>query len=312
MIATIVLYLQLQRYAPPAASAIPTYMYSAPAEYLQVGIASPLQRPYLCTITYCNTYSWKMKEKDVSLAAQTPRQVIDNRMNKTSKYTEVDKMYDLIAADYSMLLVMHRFGIALGIGEKTIKEVCKQNNVHCPTFLTVVNFLLDDSLLQPDAGRNIAIAPLMKYLQRSHDYFLNFRLPQIRCQLQEALADDSPCDVSFVILRFFDEYAGEVNKHMSYEEKTVFPYVQHLLEGRKEARYNIGIFRKRHDQIDSKLSELKNILIKYYPGAGNNLLTDVLFNILSCEKDLASHCKMEDYLLTPAILELEKTIPHTP
>lgn len=229
-------------------------------------------------------------------------------MNKRSKYSESDKMYDLITADYSMLLVMHRFGIAMGIGEKSIKEVCKQNNVDCKTFLTVVNFLLDDTLLLPDAGRDISVAPLMKYLQRSHDYFLNFRLPHIRRKLKEALKDDCPPDVAFVILRFFDEYAGEVNKHMAYEEKTVFPYVQHLLEGRKEAKYNIGIFRKRHDQIDSKLSELKNILIKYYPGTSNNLLTSVLFNILACENDLASHCKMEDYLFTPAIMELEKTI----
>lgn len=247
-----------------------------------------------------------MKENDVPLAVQTPKQVTDMLINKTGKYTETDKMYDLITADYSMLLVMHRFGIAMGIGEKSIKEVCKQNNVDCKTFLAVVNFLVDDTLLLPDAGKELSIESLVGYLQRSHDYFLNFRLPHLRRKLEKAIEADCPQDVAFVILRFFDEYAAEVNKHMAYEEKTVFPYVRDLIHGQKDRKYNIGIFRKRHDQVDSKLTELKNILIKYYPGASSNLLNTVLFDILSCEKDLASHCKMEDYLFTPAILEIEK------
>ncbi len=247
-----------------------------------------------------------MEEKEVSLVVQTPQQVTKKSMHKTGKYTETDKMSDLITNDYSMLLVMHRFGIAMGIGEKSIKEVCKQNNVDCDTFLTVVNFLLEENVIHPTIKKNLSVESLVTYLQRSHDYFLNFRLPHIRRKLKKAIADDCPEDVAFVILRFFDEYAAEVNKHMAYEEKTVFPYVRDLLKGKKDPRYHISIFKKKHDQIDSKLTELKNILIKYYPGASSNLLNSVLFDILSCEKDLASHCRMEDYLFTPAILEIEK------
>lgn len=57
--------------------------------------------------------------------------------------------------------------------------------------------------------------------------------PHIRRKLTDAIAD-CPKDVAFVITKFFDEYAAEVHKHMSYEEKTVFPYVRGLLKGIKE------------------------------------------------------------------------------
>ena len=57
-----------------------------------------------------------------------------------------------------------------------------------------------------------------------------------------------------------------------------------------------------------KIIELKNILIKYYPGPGSNLLNSVLFDIFATEQDLASHNHVEDYLFVPAILALEKTI----
>ncbi|MBB4622814.1 regulator of cell morphogenesis and NO signaling [Parabacteroides faecis] len=217
-------------------------------------------------------------------------------------------MSDLICENYPMVLVMSRFGIALGFGEKNIGEVCRQNGVDACTFLTVVNFLTQDvSAPVMNVDKCLSIEALITYLHNAHDYFLNFRLPHLRRKLLESIGE-CPQDVAFVIQRFFDEYAEEVNKHMSYEEKVVFPYVRDLLKGVKDPKYNISIFRKRHDQIEMKIVELKNILIKYYPGPGSNLLNSVLFDIFATEQDLASHNHVEDYLFMPAILALEKTI----
>ena len=229
-------------------------------------------------------------------------------MYKNGKYRETDKMSDLICENYPMVLVMSRFGIALGFGEKNIGEVCRQNSVDACTFLTVVNFLTQDvSAPVMNVDKCLSIEALITYLQNAHDSFLNFRLPHLRRKLLESIGE-CPQDVAFVIQRFFDEYAEEVNKHMSYEEKVVFPYVRDLLKGVKDPKYNISIFRKRHDQIEMTIVELKNILIKYYPGPGSNLLNSVLFDIFATEQDLASHNHVEDYLFMPAILALEKTI----
>lgn len=72
--------------------------------------------------------------------------------------------------------------------------------------------------------------------------------------------------------------------------------------------YSIAIFRKRHDQVEAKLTELKNILIKYYPASSSNELNSVLFDIFTCEQDLASHNYIEDYLFIPVIQKLEYNI----
>ena len=60
---------------------------------------------------------------------------------KNGKYRETSKMSDLICDNYPMVLVMSRFGIDLGFGEKNIGEVCRQNKIDTQTFLTVVNFI---------------------------------------------------------------------------------------------------------------------------------------------------------------------------
>lgn len=231
-------------------------------------------------------------------------------MYKKGKYQETDRMSDLICENYPMVLVMSRFGIALGFGEKNIGEVCRQNKVDTCTFLTVVNFLTEENPAPFSAetiNKCLSLGSLIQYLHNAHDYFLNFRLPHIRRKLVGAISD-CPEDISFVIRKFFDEYATEVNKHMTYEEKHVFPYVHGLLDGKKDPKYNIGIFSRQHDQIEMKISELKNILIKYYPGKGTNILNSVLFDIFATEQDLASHNKVEDYLFVPAILALEKQL----
>lgn len=229
-------------------------------------------------------------------------------MYKNGQYRETDKMSDLICENYPMVLVMSRFGIALGFGEKNIGEVCRQNGVDPGTFLAVVNFLTQEEVApMENIDYALSVEALITYLHNAHAYFLDFRLPHIRRKLTEAIAG-CPEDVAFVITRFFDDYVREVNKHMSYEEKMVFPYVRELLKGVKDPKYNITIFRKHHDQIEMKIIELKNILIKYYPGAGSNLLNSVLFDIFATERDLSSHNRVEDYLFVPAILALEKTV----
>lgn len=101
----------------------------------------------------------------------------------------------------------------------------------------------------------------MEYLTRSHAYFLDFRLPAIRSKLEEAL-DGSGNEVSQLIIRYFDAYVTEVDKPMGYEDRTVFPYVTSLLEGRADGKYCIDIFCRKHDDIESRLSELKIIIIK--------------------------------------------------
>ena len=52
-------------------------------------------------------------------------------MSETHKYRETDKMSDLICDNYSLLMVMSRFGLSLGFGDKSVREVCEAQGVDC-------------------------------------------------------------------------------------------------------------------------------------------------------------------------------------
>jgi len=231
-------------------------------------------------------------------------------MQKQQKFSENEKMSDLIIENHSLLLVISRFGLSLGFGDKTVKEICETSGIDCTTFLAVVNFLSEDNFEVDSVHDNISIESIVDYLKNAHNYFLDFKLPAIRTKLLEAVnIGEQNIPYSLLFIKFFDEYVAEVQKHMKYEDKVVFPYVLELLRGERDLKYSISVFQERHNEIDSKLEELKNILIKYYPAKGSNhLLTEVLFDILSCENDIASHNRVEDYLFVPYIEAIEQKI----
>ncbi len=226
------------------------------------------------------------------------------------KFTPNHKMSDLINENHSLLLVISRFGLHLGFGNKTVSEVCESNGIDCDTFLAVVNFLVDDNFEVENTYDNISIDTVVDYLSNAHSYFLDFKLPSLRIKLVEAVSQpDQTLPYGLIFTKFFDEYFSEVRKHMEYENDTVFKYAKLLASGKLDENYNIAIFQARHNEIDSKLEELKNILVKYYPDNGSNhLLTEVLFEILSCEIDIISHNKVEDYFFIPALEGIERKL----
>lgn len=219
-------------------------------------------------------------------------------------YEASDKMISLIRDNYNLLQSFCSFGISLGFGDKTVKQVCDDQNVDTNTFLAVVNFTINGYREMDDVSR-LSVPTLLQYLKASHDYFIGFQLPFIRKELVDALDEND--NLARLILKLYDEYSRSVTQHMKYEEKTVFPYVESLIAGKPMANYAIDMYSKHHGQESMKLRELKSIIIKYFPGDSlrNNQLSATLYDIYNNEEWLVLHAEVEDKIFIPAIKCLE-------
>jgi regulator of cell morphogenesis and NO signaling len=237
-------------------------------------------------------------------------------MKNQKIYEADDKMISLIRDNYDLLQMLGSFGMQLGFGDKTVRETCEDNDVDTYTFLSVVNFTVngsmssassDDSGTQPVvADDRLSVPTLIRYLEASHAYYLDFQLPFIRRELSECLNHHD--SLGQLILRLYDEYSHEIRRHMQYEQKTLFPYVRALLEGHITTEYSIETFSKHHGAADKKLRELKLLIIKYLPNDGlhNNMLTATLHDIYDNEQWLHQHAMVEDCIFVPAIRRLEQ------
>ncbi len=213
-------------------------------------------------------------------------------------------MRDLVKDNSPLILVMGRFGISLGFGDKTVREVCRTHKVDERTFLEVVNFVVNGTTNHD----SLSLPSLIGYLKQAHEYYLDFNLPNIRRKLIEAIDCSGNNDIAVLIIRFYDEYVTEVKKHMEHENQVVFAYVEQLLQGYLNRNYSISAFAGKHSPIGNKLKELKDIIIRYYPEKNNYLLNAVLLEIIFCEHDLTSHCKIEDKLFVPAVKLVEQQL----
>lgn len=230
------------------------------------------------------------------------------------KYRASDSMSALISDDYKLLQVLSRFNIPLGFGNKNVEDVCSFHHVDTETFLAVCNFISNQMRPTFDEYNTLSPSGLLGYLRNSHSFFLDFLLPSIRRKLVSAVDCSSRNDVAFLILKFFDEYADEVRNHMEFENNNIFVYVDQLLEGKHPKDFSLSGYENNfshesHKNMDGKLGELKNIIIRYCPPANNtNLLNDVLADLFAFEEDLSSHCQLEDAIFIPIVSVLESQV----
>ncbi len=226
-------------------------------------------------------------------------------MKNLKMYEPGDKMITLIKDNYSVLQALGSFGISLGFGDKTVSETCEMNDVDTYTFLAVVNYTIN-GYGEFENDEQISVSTLLHYLKASHTYYLDFQLPFIRRELQESISEDDP--LGMLIMKLYESYAQEIRRHMKYEEKTLFPYVQSLIDGHPMNDYNVETFSKHHEQTDKQLRELKLMMIKYLPADAhrNNQLTATLYDIYNNEEWLCQHAEVEDHIFTPAIKRLER------
>lgn len=219
-------------------------------------------------------------------------------------YKLTDKMRDLVKDNSALILVMGRFGISLGFGDKSVREVCRMHHVNENTFLEVVNFVSNKDYNY----ESISLSSLIGYLKQAHEYYLDFNLPNIRRKLIEAIDCSGTDELAMLILKFYDEYVTEVRKHMEYENEVVFSYVEQLSQGFLNRNFTISNFAGKHTPIGYKLKELKDIIIRYYPEKNNYQLNQVLLEIILSEQDLTSHCMIEDKLFVPAVKLVEQQL----
>jgi regulator of cell morphogenesis and NO signaling len=213
-------------------------------------------------------------------------------------YKSTDKMSLLMGAgtpkgstDSQVLQLIHRFGIPLGVGDKTIEQVCQEANIDCHTLLTVVHFAMGKEYHHEG---EIHIPTLRLYLENAHLYFMSFQLPRIRQMLLEAInLAGSDNKIPLLIIRMYDEYMEEIRTHIQHENEQQFEY------------------HPTDDQhVAAKATELKNLIIKYYPNNNKisaqaqeqeRLLYAVLHDLHHFENELALHCAIEDEIMLPAL-----------
>lgn len=217
----------------------------------------------------------------------------------------------VIRFPYALFMLEH-FGLNIALQEKTIREICEEADIQEALFLVVANLYAGAENPKPIKYEQKDVLVVLRYLRHCHRFYKEDKYPQIKQYILQ-LKEQNPRPEIVMLERFFQVYFDEVNEHLDYENDRVFPYVADLLnkiEGKDQAiditNYSVSEYKDHHDNIEEKLSDLKNLLVKYLP-LGNDyaLRRKLLFSLSELEFDLHIHSKIEDFVLIPLVEQME-------
>lgn len=230
------------------------------------------------------------------------------------------KISDIVDNNYVNASVLYYFGISFyDYSEATLEQACFDMGLDVRN---VVRKLEADPGQDPSDVLSLNEYPIdliVEYLKHTHFLFIKQKLPYL-AQLIEGMK--VPTDELGLIARdlqfIFPIFVEDFIHHIYEEEDTLFSYILGLNDYLKYQRNQSSIYWKmeesslqkfamEHDQHDDEMRGIRNITNDYDVNVNTPLHMKVIYSELqSLEKDLKTHARIENDILFPKAMMLEK------
>lgn len=243
-------------------------------------------------------------------------------VNKHLPITAKMRMADLIHLDYRLIPIIGRFGINMGFGNKNVTEICEATGIDTDFFLEIINSYHNSDYFPKDQLQNFSSQLIIQYLSNTHQFYLTIKVKEIEAMidtLSQQVYESNGMDME-LFRSFFKEYKIELERHFEKEETEVFPYV-HALEKacatqyvspellRKLENEPIERYERNHGDVEEKITDLKNLIMKFLPPVKpQDLCQNLLMELFRMENDLQDHSRIEERVLVPKVKLLEKKV----
>jgi len=235
-------------------------------------------------------------------------------------FTREMKLAEAVQVNLNTLNVVIRFGIKLGFGDKSVQRVCEEYNVNTDFFLEILKAYHDPNYFPQKHLQSFSVKEIVEYLRKTHRNYIDDEIPYIEYHLNQMLRGCSYAKEIGLVHNLFTEYKQELFKHLSWEDEKIFPYAESIekafVGGQGSASikevisaYSMTNFLENHDDIESKLYDINTLFIKYLPPVKEQqLCLKILKNFSLLESDLNNHSRIEEKVLAPKVIEMEKQL----
>lgn len=218
------------------------------------------------------------------------------------------KLFGLIEENPSLLLMMQHFDIDFRIDDLTVAQLCAQKGISETLFISVANLYNGFKPKENPIGSMDDVSQIVRFLKNSHNYYREDKYPQISFYIRQ-LQEKHPMKELKLLEEFFNEYFTEVIEHLDYEDNVAFPYFIELMgnEAKNKEIYSAKEYSEHHTDIELKLKDIKNLLLKYVTIEGDlNLRRKLFFSLYELEYDLFIHSLIEETILIPFGYNMER------
>jgi regulator of cell morphogenesis and NO signaling len=228
---------------------------------------------------------------------------------------------ELVEQNHVLAAVLHFFGISFfRYEEKYLSEVCKKFKV---SPIQVMAELENWAIKKEPTTEELFLHPievLVEYLKRKHYFFLRQELPFLSNMVSGIQSEKKYggllADMGLMFPLFVDDFIH----HIHEEENTLFRRIS-LLHQIERGEYSltdalilldstpISDLAKEHEVHDDEMEGIRILTCNYQLTPPAPVAMKVLYHELQhFEKELKIHAKIENDLLFPKAIELEKEV----
>lgn len=239
-------------------------------------------------------------------------------MNATDQKT----IGEIVADDYRTAAIFQSYGIDFCCkGNRTIVDACESRKINTGDVYRDL-----ETLSKQSGGDKIDYASwpadlLADYIEKKHHRYVEERSPLLNQYL------DKLCKVHgdrhpelFEVAELFKQTSGNMAQHMKKEELVLFPFIRKMEKavrtGQKldtphfgKVENPINMMEHEHAEEGERLRQISALTNGYTPPADGCNTYRVTFQMLDeFEKDLHLHIHLENNILFPTALRMEKEL----
>lgn len=211
------------------------------------------------------------------------------------------KLCEVIVDEPSVVPVINRFDIVLGVGDRTIKSICKENGIDTSFFITILNAFIHESFFLENLTGAFNAGDVVDYLRKTNNSYLRNQLPNIERHFAALISRSDSNNNLPLLFNFYREVKTEIERRIDSDNQW-FDAIISAEQSNSEVSVAGNAIQAESDSIEDKLSDLINMFVIHLRGDyDRNLCHAVLFAVISLEKDICQNNRIRNRVLRPLV-----------
>ncbi len=227
-----------------------------------------------------------------------------------------------VAEDFRTAAVFSSYGIDFCCkGERSVEEVCQKNNIEVDELLGKLHDVQSSTSQQSIDYKSWPLDLLAEYVEKKHHRYVEEKSPVLRQFLDKLSKVHGQKHPELLeITTLFIGCAKDMASHMKKEELILFPFIKRMVQAQKDGtsiespqfatvENPIALMKHDHEAEGDRFRKIVELTNNYTPPADACNTYKVTFAMLDeFEKDLHLHIHLENNILFPEAIKLEKTL----
>ncbi len=211
------------------------------------------------------------------------------------------KLCEVIVDEPSVVPVINRFDIVLGVGDRTIKSICKEKGIDTSFFITILNAFIHESFFLENVTGAFNAGDVVDYLRKTNNSYLRNQLPNIERHFAALISRSNSNNNLPLLFNFYREVKTEIERRIDSDNQW-FDAIISAEQSNSEVSVAGNAVQAESDSIEDKLSDLINMFVIHLRGDyDRNLCHAVLFAVISLEKDIRQNNRIRNRVLRPLV-----------